>query len=85
MRRVVVTGMGTVNPIGLNVDEYWEGLKAGKTGFGEITYFDTTDFKVKVAAEVKGFVAASRLLLHIEWSGMLHRWNEYLLRRLLPH
>lgn len=33
MRRVVVTGMGTVNPIGLNVEEYWEGLKAGKTGF----------------------------------------------------
>lgn len=61
MRRVVVTGMGTVNPIGLNVEEYWEGLKAGKTGFGEITYFDTTDFKVKVAAEVKGFVAAARM------------------------
>ena len=53
--------MGTVNPIGLNVEEYWEGLKAGKTGFGEITYFDTTDFKVKVAAEVKGFVAADRM------------------------
>ena len=61
MRRVVVTGMGTVNPIGLNVEEYWEGLKAGKTGFGAITYFDTTDFKVKVAAEVKGFVAADRM------------------------
>lgn len=61
MRRVVVTGMGTVNPIGLNVEEYWEGLKAEKTGFGEITYFDTTDFKVKVAAEVKGFVAADRM------------------------
>lgn len=61
MRRVVVTGMGTVNPIGLNVEEYWEGLKAGKTGFGEITYFDTTDFKVKVAAEVKGFVVADRM------------------------
>ena len=44
MRRVVVTGMGTVNPIGLNVEEYWEGLKAGKTGFGEITYFDTNNF-----------------------------------------
>lgn len=55
MRRVVVTGMGAVTPIGLNVDEYWNGLKEGKTGFGEITYFDTTDFKVKIAAEVKGF------------------------------
>lgn len=57
MRRVVVTGMGTINPIGLNVNEYWDSLKSGKTGFGEITYFDTTDYKVKVAAEVKGFDA----------------------------
>ena len=56
MRRVVVTGMGAITPIGLNVEEYWDGLKNGKTGFGEITYFDTSDFKVKVAAEVKGFV-----------------------------
>ena len=56
MRRVVITGMGAITPIGLNVNEYWEGLKAGKTGFGEITYFDTTDYKVKVAAEVKDFV-----------------------------
>lgn len=39
MRRVVVTGMGTVNPIGLNVDEYWEGLKAGKQVSARITYF----------------------------------------------
>lgn len=48
--------MGAITPIGLNVNEYWEGLKAGKTGFGEITYFDTTDYKVKIAAEVKDFV-----------------------------
>ncbi len=58
MRRVVVTGMGAITPIGLNVEEYWEGLKEGKIGFGEITAFDTTDYKVKVAAEVKGFKAA---------------------------
>lgn len=57
MRRVVVTGMGAITPIGLNVNEYWNSLKEGKTGFGEITYFDTTDYKVKVAAEVKGFDA----------------------------
>ena len=58
MRRVVVTGMGAITPIGLNVEEYWNGIKEGKTGFAEITYFDTTDFKVKVAAEVKGFQPA---------------------------
>ncbi len=57
MRRVVVTGMGAITPIGLNVEEYWNGLKEGKLGFNEITAFDTTDYKVKVAAEVKGFKA----------------------------
>lgn len=57
MRRVVVTGMGAITPIGLNVDEYWDSLREGRTGFGEITYFDTSDYKVKVAAEVKGFDA----------------------------
>ncbi|MCI9005226.1 MAG: beta-ketoacyl-ACP synthase II [Lachnospiraceae bacterium] len=55
MKRVVVTGMGAITPIGLNTEEYWESLRAGKIGFSEITQFDTTDFKVKVAASVKGF------------------------------
>ncbi len=57
MRRVVVTGMGAITPIGLNTEAYWDGIRHGKTGFGEITYFDTTDYKVKIAAEVKDFVA----------------------------
>lgn len=55
MKRVVVTGMGAITPIGLNTEEFWESLKVRKTGFGEITQFDTTEFKVKVAASVKGF------------------------------
>lgn len=55
MKRVVVTGMGAITPIGLNTEEFWESLKVGKTGFGEITQFDITEFKVKVAASVKGF------------------------------
>lgn len=57
MRRVVITGMGAVTPIGLSVEEFWNGVKEGKTGFGEITYFDTTEFKAHLAAELKGFVA----------------------------
>ena len=57
MKRVVVTGMGAITPIGLNIEEFWESLKAGKIGFGEITQFDTTDFKVKLAASVKDFDA----------------------------
>ena len=60
-RRVVVTGMGAITPIGLSVDEFWKGVKEGKTGFGEITRFDTTDYKVHMAAEVKDFVAKEHL------------------------
>jgi len=54
-RRVVVTGLGAITPIGNSVEEFWNGIKEGKTGFGPITYFDTTDYKCKLAAEVKDF------------------------------
>ncbi len=56
MRRVVVTGMGAITPIGLSVDEFWNGIKESKVGIGPITKFDCSDFKVKIAAEVKDFV-----------------------------
>jgi 3-oxoacyl-[acyl-carrier-protein] synthase II len=56
--RVVVTGMGTINPLGLNVKEFWEGLAVGKSAIGPITRFDATNFRVKVDAEVRGFDAA---------------------------
>ena len=56
-RRVVVTGMGAVTPIGNTVEEFWNNVKAGTVGIQEITKFDTTDYKVKLAGEVKGFVA----------------------------
>ncbi len=55
MRRVVITGMGAVTPIGNSVPAFWEGLKAGKCGIGPITKFDTAEYKVHVAAEVKDF------------------------------
>lgn len=54
-RRVVVTGMGAVTPIGLSVEEFWNGVKEGKIGFGEITHFDSTDYKCHMAAELKDF------------------------------
>lgn len=54
-RRVVVTGMGAITPIGNDVESFWQGLKEKKLGFGPITYFDTTDYKAKLAAEVKDF------------------------------
>ncbi|MGI6070881.1 MAG: beta-ketoacyl-ACP synthase II [Blautia sp.] len=57
MRRVVVTGMGAITPIGLNVDEFWASVKEGRTGFGEVTYFDTSEYRAHMAAEVKDFHA----------------------------
>lgn len=60
-RRVVVTGMGAVTPIGNNTKEFWNGIRAGKVGIGPITVFDTTDYKVKLAAEVKGFDAKEHM------------------------
>lgn len=56
-RRVVVTGMGAITPIGLSVAEFWQAVKEEKTGFAEITHFDASDYKCKLAAEVKGFDA----------------------------
>lgn len=57
MNRVVVTGMGAITPIGNDVETFWNGLKEKKLGFGPITTFDTSDYKVKLAAEVKDFDA----------------------------
>ncbi len=56
MRRVVVTGLGAITPIGHNVAETWEAIKQGKCGIAPITLFDTTENKVKLAGEVKDFV-----------------------------
>ena len=55
MKRVVVTGMGIICPIGLNIEEYWANLVAGKSGIGRITCFDTDNYPVKVAGEVRNF------------------------------
>ena len=60
-RRVVVTGLGAVTPIGNTVDEFWTGIKEGRVGIGPITKFDASEFKVQIAAEVKDFVAKERM------------------------
>ncbi|MCM1105465.1 MAG: beta-ketoacyl-ACP synthase II [Blautia sp.] len=56
-RRVVVTGMGAITPIGLSVEEFWKNVKDGVIGFAEITRFDSSEYKSHMAAEVKGFNA----------------------------
>ena len=57
MRRVVVTGMGAVTPLGNTAEEFWANIKAGKVGIGPITKFDVTEYRAKVAGEVKDFKA----------------------------
>lgn len=61
LRRVVVTGIGALTPIGNTKDEYWEGLVGGKSGAAPITYFDTEKFKTKFACELKNFTATDFL------------------------
>ena len=56
-RRVVVTGLGAITPIGNNIEDFWNGIKENKNGIDKITAFDTSDHKVKIAAEVKNYVA----------------------------
>ena len=57
LKRVVVTGLGALTPVGNNINEYWDGLIHGKSGCAPITYFDTELFKTKFACELKNFNA----------------------------
>ena len=54
-RRVVITGMGAVTPIGIGVEEFWAGIQEERIGFGPITSFDASGYKCRLAAQVKGF------------------------------
>ena len=55
LKRVVVTGLGAISPLGLNLSETWENILQGKSGAGPITHFDASMFKTRFACEVKGF------------------------------
>lgn len=69
LERVVVTGMGTVNPLGTSITQFWDNIKAGVSGIGPITKFDTTDYPAKIAGEVRDF-DPSDLLDRKETRGM---------------
>ena len=62
LRRVVVTGMGMLSPVGGNLDESWKNLLAGKSGISKIEHFDTTDFSVKIAGLVKEEMSCQALI-----------------------
>ena len=55
MRRVVITGMGAITPVGLSVEEFWNSVKEGRTNFAEVTRFDTTKYRAHMAAEINNF------------------------------
>ncbi len=55
MKRVVITGMGIISPLGNNINDFWKNIKDGKTAFKPISYFDTSEYKVKLAAQVSDF------------------------------
>ena len=61
MRRVVITGVGAVTPVGIGVREFWEALKVGKNGISKVTRFDPSEFKSQIAGEVKNFDPTERL------------------------
>lgn len=60
-RRVVITGMGTVNPLGTRIEQFWENIKAGKSGIGPLTKFDATDYPAKIAGEIRDFDSSDLL------------------------
>ena len=62
-RRVVVTGLGVVTPLGCDLDDVWEAICAGRSGVGPIQRFDCRDFKVRFAGEVRNFKAADHISL----------------------
>src|ERR1035437_1022112 len=72
MKRVVITGMGALTPLGNNVQDFWNGLINGKSGIGPITKFDASPYKTKFAGEVKNFDP----LLYLE-KGEARKMDEY--------
>ena len=74
-RRVVVTGLGAVTPIGNTLPEFWSSIREGRVGIGEITRFYTTEYKVKLAAEVKDFKAGERM--DVKASKRMEAFSQY--------
>ena len=70
MRRVVITGMGAITPVGLSVEEFWNSVKEGKTNFAEVTRFDSTNYRAHMAAR------STILIQRIIWiSNLQNVWS----------
>ena len=66
MRRVVITGMGAITPVGLSVEEFWNSVKEGKTNFAEVTRFDSTNYRAHMAAEINNFNSKDYMIVSYE-------------------
>ena len=82
-RRVVITGMGAVTPIGNTIEEFWDGIRSGKSGIAPITHFDASEYKVKLAAEVKNFVAKERM--DFKAAKRMESFSQYAVRQQKKH
>src|SRR5438128_12298258 len=78
-RRVVITGMGTVNPLANSVPEYWAGLIAGRSGIAPLTLFDAKDFRVTFGGEVKNFDPVTALEINTRDARRLDRFTQFAL------
>src|SRR5260370_997887 len=76
-RRVVITGLGTVNPLANNVSEYWAGLLAGRSGIAPLTLFDAKDFRVTFGGEVKNFDPVTTTGMSAREARRLDRFSQF--------
>ena len=83
MKRVVITGMGTVNPLGKNVSEFWENIVANKNGLSFVDQFDATDFPVKIVGAVKDFDSSAYIEKKEARSHMKHLKTAELILKML--
>ena len=79
LKRVVVTGMGTINPLGHNITEFWENLKSGVSGAGPITRFNPEKFKTRFACEVKNFEEIDAQFFNKKETGRLDLFAKFAL------
>ncbi len=75
MRRVVITGMGAITPVGLSVEEFWNSVKEGKTNFAEVTRFDSTNYRAHMAAEINNFNPKDYIQRIIWISNLQNVWS----------
>ena len=77
LKRVVVTGLGALTPIGNNIGDFWQGLVNGKSGAAPITYFDTSKFKTKFACELKHFDISDLSMFPRKYDELINNYNYF--------